>query len=56
MEKLVGEMGYGGQCILKYDSVKGDVILDRKKMPSYYGMAYDETVYLIGMRNAYSYA
>ena len=55
MEKLVGEMGYRGQCILKYDSAKkGEVILDRKKMPSYYGMVYDETVYLIGMSNAYS--
>ena len=54
MEKLAGEMGYPGQCILKYESVKGEVILDRKKMPSYYGMTYDETVYLIGMKNVYS--
>jgi len=55
MEKLVHEMGFPGQCILKYDSAKGDVILlDRKKTPSYYGITSDETVYLIGMSNIYS--
>ena len=53
MEKLVNEVGFPGKCILKYDSVKGDVILDRKKMPSHYGMLYDETVYLIGMHSVY---
>ena len=55
MEKLAGEMGHRGKCILMYDSAKkGEVILDRKKMPSYYGMVYDETVYLIGMSSPYS--
>ena len=54
MERLANEMGFPGRCILKYDSTKGQVILDRKKLPSDYGMYYDETVYLIGMSNVHS--
>ena len=48
MEKLAGEMGHRGKCILLYDDLKGQVILNREKKPSYYGMTYDEIVHLIG--------
>ena len=54
MEQLANEMGHPGLCILMYESIKGQMILDRKKLPSDYGMSYDETVYLIGMSNAHS--
>ena len=54
MERVANEMGFPGRCILKYDSTKGQVILDRKKLPCDYGMSYDETVYLIGMSNVHS--
>ena len=46
LEQLIGE---GGQCILKYESMMGPCMLDRKKTPSFYGMTYDESVYVIGI-------
>lgn len=37
----------GGKCLLQYESVtNGNTILDRKKTPSFYGMIYDDIIYL----------
>ena len=41
------ENSIGGKCILHYDSTsQGNVILDRTKTPSFYGMIYDDDIYL----------
>ena len=54
MEKIAREMGDRGKCILLYDDLKGQVILDREKKPSYYGMTYDEIVHLIGFSSPWT--
>ncbi len=38
-----------GKCMLNYDSVTGNQVLDRTKTPSFYGMIYDDIVYLGGV-------
>ena len=38
-----------GKCMLHYDSVTGNQLLDRTKTPSFYGMIYDDIVYLGGV-------
>lgn len=36
-----------GKCMLYYQTVTGDLqLLDRSKTPSFYGMMYDDIVYL----------
>ena len=45
MEKLVGEMGYRGQCILKYDSVNhnsSDVPFDVSLRKKFAGSRYQK--------------
>ena len=45
LENLVG-----GRCFLHYNSVtKGNQLLDRTKTASFYGMIYDDIVYLGGI-------
>ena len=39
----------GGKCMLHYDSTKGNQILDRTKTPSFYGMIYDDIIFLGGI-------
>ena len=39
----------GGKCMLLYDSVRTRELLDRTKTPSFYGMIYDDIVYLGGV-------
>ena len=40
----------GGKCILHYDTTTaGNQILDRTKTPSFYGMIYDDVIYLGGI-------
>ena len=34
---------------MKYENIKGSHWLDRTKTPSYYGMIYDDTIYLCGV-------
>lgn len=40
---------YQGKCYLKYENAKGTHWLDRTKTPSYYGMIYDDIIYLCGV-------
>ena len=40
----------GGKCMLLYDSVRARYeLIDRTKTPSFYGMIYDDIVYLGGV-------
>ena len=36
----------GGKCMLHYESAAGHQILNRTKTPSFYGMIYDDHIYL----------
>ncbi len=40
-----------GKCMLFYDATTGNQMLDRTKTPAFYGMIYDDTVYLGGVKH-----